>query len=100
MKRILMVTSEAVPFAKTGGLADTIENANPSKGTGNGFVFTKYDAREMLNTIKFACEVFRDKNVWEVMMLRGMRQDFSWDASAKKYIELYDKALTKQPVSG
>jgi len=80
---------------KTGGLADTIENANPSKGTGNGFVFTKYDAREMLNTIKFACEVFRDKNVWEVMMLRGMRQDFSWDASATKYIELYDRALKK-----
>lgn len=80
---------------KTGGLADTIENANPAKGTGNGFVFTKYDAREMLNTIKFACEVYRDKNVWEIMMLRGMRQDFSWDASAKKYIELYSKAIAK-----
>jgi starch synthase len=81
---------------KTGGLADTIENANPSKGTGNGFVFTRYDAREMLNTIKFACEVYRDKNVWEIMMLRGMRQDFSWDASAKKYIELYGKAMAKK----
>lgn len=80
---------------KTGGLADTIENANPSKGTGNGFVFTRYDAREMLNTIKFACEVYRDKNVWEIMMLRGMRQDFSWDASAKKYVELYKRAMEK-----
>jgi starch synthase len=81
---------------KTGGLADTIENANPSKGTGNGFVFTNYDAREMLNTIKFACEVYRDKNVWEIMMLRGMRQDFSWNASAKKYIEIYTEAIKKK----
>ena len=81
---------------KTGGLADTIENANPAKGTGNGFVFTRYDSREMLNTIKFACEVYRDKNVWEIMMLRGMRQDFSWDASAKKYVELYKKAIAKK----
>lgn len=81
---------------RTGGLADTIENVNPSKGTGNGFVFIKYDAREMLNTIKFACEVYRDKNIWEVMMLRGMRQDFSWEASAKKYLALYEKAIKKK----
>lgn len=81
---------------KTGGLADTIENANPAKGTGNGFVFNNYDAREMLNTIKFACEVYRDKNVWEVMMLRGMRQDFSWNASAEKYVDLYKRAMTKK----
>jgi starch synthase len=81
---------------KTGGLADTIENANPAKGTGNGFVFTRYNAREMLNTIKFACEVYRDKNVWEVMMLRGMRQDFSWETSARKYVEVYGKALAKK----
>lgn len=83
---------------KTGGLADTIENANPIKGTGNGFVFENYDSREMLNAIKFALEVYRDKNVWEIMMLRGMRQDFSWDASAGKYIELYNKALDKRKV--
>ena len=85
---------------KTGGLADTIENANPARGTGNGFVFTNYDAREMLNTIKFACEVYRDKNIWEVMMLRGMRQDFSWGASAEKYIELYRKAIAKKEPVG
>jgi glycogen synthase len=30
------------------------------------------------------------------MMLRGMRQDFSWDASAKKYIELYTEAIKKK----
>ena len=83
---------------KTGGLADTIENANPVKGTGNGFVFVNYDSREMLNTIKFALQVYRDKDVWEVMMLRGMRQDFSWDASARKYVELYKKALDKKKV--
>lgn len=84
---------------RTGGLADTIKNANPVKGTGNGFVFNNYDSKEMLNTIKFALEVYRDKNVWEVMMLRAMRQDFSWDASALKYIELYRKAVNKtEPV--
>ena len=85
-----------IPIVRqTGGLADTIVNANPVKGTGNGFVFKNYNARDMLNSIKFALEVYRDKNVWEVMMLRAMRQDFSWDASAKKYVELYRKAVNK-----
>jgi starch synthase len=78
---------------KTGGLADTIENANPIKGEGNGFVFKNYSSKEMLNAVKFALEVYREKDVWEIMMLRGMRQDFSWDASAGKYIELYKKAI-------
>jgi starch synthase len=89
-----------IPIVReTGGLADTINNANPARGTGNGFTFRNYDSREMLNAIKFAIEVYRDKNVWEVMMLRGMRQDFSWKASAEKYIELYHKAIEKkQPV--
>jgi starch synthase len=86
-----------IPIVReTGGLADTIENANPAKATGTGFVFRKYDAREMLNAIKFAVEVYRDKNVWEVMMLRGMRQDFSWRASAGKYVELYQNAIARK----
>jgi starch synthase len=90
-----------IPIVReTGGLADTIKNANPSRGTGNGFTFRKYDSGELLKAIKFAYEVYRDKNVWEVMMLRGMRQDFSWTASAKKYVELYRKAIAKrQPVN-
>lgn len=86
-----------IPIVReTGGLADTIENANPARGTGTGFVFRNYDSREMLNAIKFALEVYKDKNVWEVMMLRGMRQDFSWIASAAKYVELYKRAIEKK----
>ena len=86
-----------IPIVReTGGLADTIDNANPAKGSGNGFVFRNYDSKDLLNTIKFALEVYRDKNVWEVMMLRGMRQDFSWKVSAGKYAELYLKAIAKK----
>jgi starch synthase len=90
-----------IPIVReTGGLADTIENANPAKGTGNGFVFRNYDAKELLNTIKFALEVYRDKNVWEIMMLRGMRQDFSWKVSAAKYVDLYREAIAKKSPVG
>jgi starch synthase len=86
-----------IPIVReTGGLADTIKNANPARGIGNGFTFRNYDSKELLNAIRFAVEVYRDKNIWEVMMLRGMRQDFSWKMSAEKYVELYRKAIEKK----
>jgi starch synthase len=85
-----------IPIVReTGGLADTIENVNPARGTGNGFVFRKYDSLEMLNAIKFALEVYRDKEIWRNMMVRAMRQDFSWEKSAREYVELYLKAMAK-----
>jgi len=85
-----------IPIVReTGGLADTIENVNPSRGTGNGFVFRNYNSREMLNSIRFAIEVYRDKAVWGKMMTRAMNQDFSWESSAMQYVELYHKAMAK-----
>ena len=85
-----------VPIVReTGGLADTIENCNPAKSTGTGFVFKNYEAAEMLNTIRFAVEVYKNKKVWQAVMLNGMSKDFSWEHSAKKYLDLYEKALGK-----
>jgi starch synthase len=89
-----------VPIVReTGGLADTIENCNPSKNTGTGFVFKNYDSKELLNTIRFAAEVYKNKKVWSGLMTRGMEKDFSWGNSAAKYLELYDKAIQKKKSS-
>ncbi len=62
---------------------------NEKTEEGNGFVFKKYDAAEMLKEIKRAVKVFDDKKTWQKIMRAGMKSDFSWDVSAKRYIELY-----------
>lgn len=80
---------------KTGGLADTIENYDPSTGRGTGFVFKNYDASELLDTVKLALGVYEDKKAWTRLMQNGMEKDFSWESSAMKYVELYGKALEK-----
>jgi starch synthase len=80
---------------KTGGLADTIENYDPRTGRGTGFVFKNYDAYELLDTIKLALELYEDKPAWIGLMKNGMEKDFSWEASAKRYVELYWKAIQK-----
>lgn len=73
---------------KTGGLADTI-NKN------NGFVFTSHTKEEFLKLVKKAVLVFKDKDKWNRLIINAMKCNFSWEASAKKYIQLYVKAKEK-----
>ena len=85
-----------VPIVReTGGLADTIVPCNPAKNLGTGFLFKNYDSRELLNIIKLAVEVYKNKRLWLGLMRRGMSKDFSWKSSAAKYVEIYEKALAK-----
>ncbi len=81
-----------VPIVRrTGGLYDTIINYDQKNG--NGFAFTAYDSKELLQTIAKAIGVYADKKTWKRIQLRGMKADFSWHASAKKYLDLYRKAI-------
>jgi phenylalanyl-tRNA synthetase beta chain len=62
---------------------------------GTGFMFKKYDEKEMLSEIKRACKIFGDQKLWQKIQKAGMKEDFSWDRSAKSYIELYKKILSE-----
>jgi len=76
----------ALPLVfKTGGLADTI-NKN------NGFVFASYSAEVLQETIQKALRAFKDRAKWNRLVTNAMECDFSWKASADKYIRLYAKA--------
>ena len=83
-----------VPVVReTGGLADTVINFNEKNGEGNGFVFKKYDSKELLKEVKKATKLYDDKKNWTKIMRNGMKSDFSWLSSAKKYLELYKTIL-------
>jgi len=92
LNQIYSLKYGTVPIVRaTGGLDDTIQNFDPSSGTGNGFKFEEYSANALLGTIKWAIRNFKDKKNWHKLMLNGMKQDFSWHRSAEKYIEMYQK---------
>jgi starch synthase len=84
---------------KTGGLADTVHNFHPKTGEGEGFVFEEYSSKALLDAIKRAIETYHKKTLWKPLQEKVMELDYSWDASAKKYISLYMKALAKVGVS-
>jgi len=84
----------SVPIVRsTGGLADTVEDYDPTTDQGNGFTFSAYSEEALLTAVKRALEAYQRQDIWRTLMERGMRADFSWEVSAKKYVELYRRAL-------
>jgi starch synthase len=75
---------------KTGGLADTVEDFDEKTIDGTGFVFDEYKSEELLKTIKRAVRLFSRRRLWYKIVKQGMKCDFSWDRSARRYISLYE----------
>jgi starch synthase len=79
---------------KTGGLADSIDDCSPASlkdGSCTGFAFEKYDAGALDDTITRAVDTYRNKERWMALVQNAMRQDFSWDRSARAYDALFRK---------
>lgn len=95
LSQLMSLRYGTVPMVReTGGLKDTVEAYNPQTGTGTGFTFCDYNAHEMLFMIEKAYRVYADhRDEWDDMIERGMQKDFSWNRSAKKYMELYETLL-------
>jgi len=83
---------------KTGGLADQVEDYHPSDHTGTGFLFEKFDSTSFMISFIRAFENFRDKEKWRSLQRRAMGKDFSWERSAKKYVDLFIRAIRSKDV--
>lgn len=78
---------------KTGGLASTVKDYDPTKRTGDGFVFKDYDPMAFFASIVRATTLFQLKNHWNQIVRRAMRRDFSWEKSAKEYLVAFTQAI-------
>lgn len=91
LSQLMSLRYGTVPIVReTGGLKDTVESYNEFEGTGTGFSFANYNAHEMLDIVKYAIDTYYNrKRDWNKIVDRGMAKDFSWNASARKYEQLY-----------
>ena len=81
-----------IPIVReTGGLRDSVRDSGD--GEGNGFVFSSYNAHDMLHAIRRACEGYQDKEGWQILVKRAMDSDNSWGKSANEYIRMYKEVL-------
>jgi len=74
-----------------GGLAETITEYDADKKSGNGFVFEKYNGKDMIRAIKRALKLYKKTELWNELQVSAMQEDFSWDQSAQNYLDLYVK---------
>lgn len=81
----------SVPVARsTGGLKDSINDNE------DGYLFKKYTSYELEKCLMKAVDVWRNnKKKHDLMIERAMAKDFSWFASARKYIDLYQKLINE-----
>jgi starch synthase len=85
-----------VPVVRsTGGLVDTVEPYDDSTGKGTGFRFDQADGTGLMWALDRALAARGDEKAWQKLMRNGMSRDFSWDRSARAYVELYGRARAK-----
>ena len=89
-----------IPIArKTGGLSDTVFDADNSKiplAERNGFIFENPDPTSVEKAIKRALSCYEtDKKRWKQLIQTGLNLDFGWKKSALTYDLTYTQSLKK-----
>jgi starch synthase len=83
--------------ARTGGLADSIIDANTAAaevGVATGILFDPIDAEGLGHALSRAFELFTDGVSWKNLVRAAMKQPVGWSRSALRYRALYDAVLT------
>jgi len=90
--QMLAMRYGSIPIVrKTGGLNDTVFHYDRDTKLGNGLLFEHYVASGMMWAINQGISLYYDKDEWNNLIRNAMLCDYSWERSAKKYIELYRK---------
>jgi starch synthase len=76
---------------ETGGLRDTVSEFDPQTGAGDGFVFADYTASALTGAMARARRLFADSAGWRRLMDNCFAADFSWEVSARRYLQWFDE---------
>ena len=78
----------------TGGLKDTVPPCDENGQGGLGFTFQSYNGDDFLAAIKRCLNLYNhNRAAFEKLQETEMRQDFSWDKPAGKYMDLFHQML-------
>ncbi len=82
-----------------GGLADTVIDTTPEtikNNTATGFVFNQPTIEALRQSVDQALEIYTKSRTWQKLMKNGMKAQFTWEKSAKEYLNLYHEILKAQ----
>lgn len=94
LNQLISLRYGTVPVVRqTGGLANTVSEFDSKTLKGNGFTFHEFSSMGLFNAIKRALELYKNKDLWRTLQKNGMSADYSWGASARQYVDLYNTIL-------
>ena len=95
--QLISMSYGTLPIVRsTGGLEDTVENIDLENNTaGTGIKFALANAEALTGAINRALKVYENKKLFNESRKKAMEKDFSWSASAEKYLRLYNDLLEK-----
>jgi starch synthase len=97
--QMLALRYGSIPVVRqTGGLSDTVADYNPATDQGNGFAFGPYDHMALYTALVRALETYQHRSLWRKLVQRAMAADHSWAASARRYVDLYRRAVASRNV--
>ena len=84
----------SIPLVRrTGGLADTVFDADADPERGNGFVFGPTEAGALVDAARRLMARYAEPATWRDLMLRGMAEDHGWERPAREYEAAYRRAM-------
>jgi starch synthase len=93
LNQMMSMRYGTIPVVRaTGGLADTVEPVLPGSEGGTGIVFSPYTPEALLGAVEAAIRLYGEPRALLRTRRNGMGRDFSWEASARKYLQLYRQA--------
>jgi len=102
LSQMISMAYGTVPVVRAvGGLADTVINLEDAdveeiaKVEATGFTFTEYSGEALLSALRRCLKAHQNLELWGKLSDNCFAQDFSWDESAKRYVELYEIAARK-----
>src|SRR5690606_33058713 len=76
---------------QTGGLADTVRDVHEKDGY--GICFNELSPAGIVKAVGRALDMYKDKGLMNRLKVQIMSLDFSWNRSAREYIDLYKNLI-------
>jgi starch synthase len=90
LNQLIALRYGTVPIVRaTGGLLDTVRDYDAQNCAGTGFRFNQYSAHDLTIALRRALEVYSNPQRWRQLIQRDMSENWSWEESARRYMELY-----------
>ena len=91
LAQLIAMRYGTVPIVNAvGGLRDTVYPFDPTTGEGRGITFQSYNSGDLMDALRRGIALVNNKSAFAKAKANCMNGDYSWAASAAKYIDLYN----------